>query len=166
MIAIILLALASCRNEKTGDQKGDASNEMIEDRSNVELNEDEKEKVLRTLIEEPEKEMIEEKTPVKLQNLKNIDTEKIKREAVAAKEQRENIVSEQVEKSVNKGKSCDQILEEYEKIILKFVESKDDAVLDPLTKWSNDPFFNACKKNKAFKKKIDALDEKMSEIDF
>ena len=164
LFLLLSLAMVACKSDSQSDTSGSDSDGMIEDNSEIELKEEEKEELVKALVEEVEEEPVVEE--VELTNLKDFDAEGAKQKAQEAKEARKEIVSEQIEKSVNKGKDCAQIAKEYEAVVNKFIETQDDSALDPLMEWANDPVFNACKKDAEFKKKIDALDAKMAEVDF
>jgi len=69
-----------------------------------------------------------------------------------------------IDNSVNKGKTCEQILEEQEGFIKEFSKSKDRKVILKMAKAKNDPFFAQCMEAEEFAAKMDDLTTKLEEI--
>lgn len=77
---------------------------------------------------------------------------------------KEDATKKMIAKSVNKGKTCTQILKEQEDFVASFAKSKDRKVILAMAKAKNDPFFAQCLKDADFEKKIEALNTKLEEI--
>ncbi|WP_235299141.1 hypothetical protein [Portibacter marinus] len=77
-------------------------------------------------------------------------------------EQKREILKEQLKESPNLGKDCESILKEYAELVDKYVSGEDkDAVIKRLAEWANDPIYNKCKKDDAYKDRFYQLEEKM-----
>lgn len=68
---------------------------------------------------------------------------------------------ELIEKSENKGKTCEQILEEQDGIVEEFIKSKDRKLIVKMVKLQNDPFFVECNKVETFKLEMDKIRDKL-----
>ena len=69
-----------------------------------------------------------------------------------------------IDSSVNKGKSCDEILKEQEEFIEDFAKTKDRKIILKMAKAKNDPFFAECLKKEEFSTKMEGLTTKLEEI--
>ncbi len=119
---------------------------------------EEKSKVMEAVAEE----VVEEKVVAEeLTNKIEVDETEIKKAAAEAQKKREQVVNKQLASSPLKDKDCGQIFSDYEAIVKKYLSTGEESILDPLSSWANDPIFNACKKDEAFKKKFEALEEEM-----
>lgn len=68
---------------------------------------------------------------------------------------------ELIEKSANKGKTCEQILEEQNGIVEEFAKSKDRKLIVKMVKLQNDPFFVECNKVETFQVEMDKIRDKL-----
>lgn len=69
-----------------------------------------------------------------------------------------------IEKSVNKGKSCEQILKEQVGFVDDFEKTKDRKIILKMAKAKNDPFFAECIKTEKFATKMDELTTRLETI--
>ena len=84
----------------------------------------------------------------------------VKEVPISEKEDLKTATKELVDGSFNSGKSCDDILKDYEAFIKKLSEDFTQEGLKELTKWANDPLYNDCyNREKSFRSKADLLDE-------
>lgn len=100
---------------------------------------------------------VEDKVDVKL---KGKSEEQKKKEAQLKLESTKEII----DSSLNKGKSCEQILEEQTKFVDEFEKSGDKKIILEMAKKQNDPFFKECLSQETFQAEIDKLDTRLGEI--
>ena len=98
-----------------------------------------------------------------VENMVDIELEEVIVDEAKKAQEKKEILEAQLDKSPNKGKTCDDMLKEYEDLVNKYLSGGGVAALKELSSWSNDPLFNTCKKNPAFKDKFAAIEEKMEE---
>lgn len=75
---------------------------------------------------------------------------------------RDSLLKEVVkEKSKHRNKSCEEILEDYRKLVDQVYQNPSDAnIYRKVLSFSNDPFFAKCKReNESFKKKVHDLEK-------
>lgn len=150
LFAVSIFALISCNSDKSSSVE-----EMTEE--NVEeMAEDLLAQEMAALEEEAssDEEAVTNEVEVALDEV-DVDEE-------AALEQKKEIKKEQLKASPNLGKDCESLLKEYEVMVDKYLKGEDkDGVLKQMAIWANDPIFNRCKKDDAFKDKFFELEEKM-----
>lgn len=66
----------------------------------------------------------------------------------AAIEEAEKLAEENIAKSENKGKSCNEIIKEFEVLISKIINDKSNQeLMTQLAKWNTDVLHNKCRKD-------------------
>lgn len=98
-----------------------------------------------------------------VENTVEVELEEVFVDEEKKAQEKKEILEAQLDKSPNKGKTCDDMLKEYEDLVNKYLNGGGVAALKELSSWSNDPLFNTCKKNPAYKDKFAAIEEKMEE---
>lgn len=117
----------------------------------------------KKMIVESKKEEVDEVAKVEDKvdvELKGKTEDQKKKEAQLKLESTKEII----DASLNKGKSCEQILAEQSKFVADFEASGDKKIILEMAKKQNDPFFKECLSQESFQAEIDKLDEKLGEI--
>jgi hypothetical protein len=91
----------------------------------------------------------------------NYDQPKIEEKVpITEKKDLKSTTKELVATSFNAGKSCAEILTDYEAFLKEISQDLTEEGIKELTKWTNDPLFNDCyNREKSFREKADLLDE-------
>ena len=142
------LILSSCTNDKTTNHEGNDEALETEDILDVLTNPTGQDST-STLNEN-------------VQNSSDLSEEE-KMKAKQHEEERKKIIADQMKESPNKGKDCDAVLKDYEKLVNNILKDGFSKHLEEMNKWNNDPLYNACKKLEQYKAKFEALNEKMNE---
>jgi predicted DNA-binding protein YlxM (UPF0122 family) len=80
------------------------------------------------------------------------------------KAQRDSILRQSVAKSINKEKTCEDMLVDYEEAVKAFVKNPDDkGTFTKLLEFRKDTPFNLCKQNATFLKKVNEIELLMEE---
>lgn len=66
---------------------------------------------------------------------------------------------------VIKKSSCEILYDTYKESVEKYVASKEMSDLDVILNFSNNETFENCRKDKAYRKKFDVLDERMESVE-
>lgn len=141
--------------EITGDEEVDLNVEMDKAIEEEEL-------AKKLLVESKKKEVneiakVEDKNETKLVGKTE---DQIKQEEQLKKEATKKLI----DKSVNKGKSCEEILVEQEGLVDEFEKTSDRKLILKIAKQKNDPFFAECMKAEAFAKKVEELTVRLEEL--
>ena len=161
--------------------KSDGSSSSIEnsepiDLENMEIDENEEvqievsmdeaikeEDLAKKLILESKKTVVDENAKVEDKNETKLvgksEAQKKEEEALKRKATQKLINS-----SVNKGKTCEQILEEQESLVVEFEKSKDRQIILKIAKQKNDPFFVECSEAPEFATKIEEFTLRLEKI--
>ena len=150
----IVLGLFACKSDSSVDPEDiseEAVEEMVDDMIEEQMAE----------IEVPE-DADEETKASTVANEVEFEMEEVKIDVEKKKAQKREILKEQYKDSPNLGKDCDSIMKDYEALVGKYLKQEDvEGVLKQLAIWANDPIFNKCKKDPAYKDKFFELEEKM-----
>ena len=159
LFAIFLLTFLACKNDPGyGSADSDITDSLGTSISLEEAPDED------AIIEEMTK--LDEELPVN-ENAKVEDITDVKLEEKSEAEKREEeelkrkIAEEKVKNSENKGQSCKEILQKYEKIANDFLSSNDIKVLVKMNEQANDVFFAKCREDASFQKSIDAINAKV-----
>ena len=148
-IFLIIFVLCACKTDPTDDGEAPSVEELVE-----ELMTPEQDSNSILVVVQPA-----EITGLELK-LKKVEVDP--KEQKRKEEKKKEILTDLIKDSPNIKKTCSEVLEEYEKIVKEYLAAKDkDAVLDKLIKWSNDPIYNNCKKQSAYKARFDQLEDEM-----
>lgn len=98
-----------------------------------------------------------------VENIVDVKLEEVIVDEEKKAEEQKKILEEQLKKSPNKGKNCEDILKEYEDLVNKFLKGGGVKVLNELSLWTNDPLYNTCKKDPKYRDKFIAIENKMEE---
>ena len=150
----MVLSLFACKSDNSADTE-DISDETVE-------------AMVDDIIEEQMAEIelaenADEQTKAStVANEVEFELEEVKIDVEKKKAQKKEILSEQYKDSPNRGKDCDRIMKDYEALVNKYLKQEDvEGVLKELGTWANDPIYNRCKKDPAYKDKFYELEEKM-----
>lgn len=176
-ICLLLVSVISCKADKQIPSESDTM-ESVENTTSDEVKNTESidseaapkmdvkidEKALESkMLKAAEKTEVAEVAKVEVKTVTKLigksDAEK-KKEA----EMKEEATKKSIEKSQNKGMSCDQILKDQTKMVNDYMSSKSIDILRKLMAKQNDPFFQECMKSDEFSSAIEALETKMEEM--
>ncbi len=178
LICFLAIIAFGCKSDNTSSNTSTDSSSIDMDKieANVDVNSTEEIEVVKDMDEvidqnalatkmivESKKEVIDEVAKVEDKvdiKLKGKSEEQKKKEAELKLESTKEII----DKSLNKGKSCEQILEEQRKMVADFASSGDKKIILEMSKKQNDPFFQECLGQESFQAEIDALADKLNEI--
>lgn len=149
----------SCKNNSESSETADGEISMT--KSVVETEED-----IDNMVEEEMKKMeVVEKVDTTVKNKVLTKLDDISEEKKAEMKQvKQEALKKNLESSPNKGKSCDDILVEYDKLVDNFLASPtDQSVVLKMVNIKNDPIFSGCKDNKAFLTRLNEIEAKMDE---
>ena len=151
----LFISISACKQDSPQGEALDPEGVIISDASA----EEQAEAILENMEEKDEAlddiAQVENEVEVELEEVV-VDEEKKAAE-------KKKILEEQLDNSPNKGKNCDDMLKEYEALVDKYLGGGGVSVLKELSEWTNDPLFNTCKNNPAYKDKFAAIEEKMNE---
>ncbi len=120
-------------------------------------------KLAQKLIVNSKKETVSEEAKVEDRNetkLTGKSEDQKKKEAQMKIESTKEII----DNSLNKGKTCEEILAEQKKLVDNFEGSGDKKIILEMAKKQNDPFFKECLSQESFQQEIDNLATRLEEI--
>ncbi len=88
-----------------------------------------------------------------------VEAPKMKEESL---KKRDSIKVVQATSSPFKGKDCSEILSIYEAKVNEHLKSGNKKILEEIADWSNDIYFNGCKKMPDLKKKFNDIEKKLN----
>lgn len=169
-----ILIFTGCKSDKTSDSSDLPKEEINMDDIDIDENEDielevdmdkaiEEEALAKKMLVESKKKEVDEIAKVEDRNetkLEGKSQEQIEKEEKLKKE----ATKELIEGSVNRGKTCEQILKEQTKMVDDYATSKDIQIILQMEKSQNDAFFIECRKAPGFQDKIDELTDRIEKI--
>jgi len=120
-------------------------------------------KLAQKLIVESTKEEIAEEAKVEDRNETKL-VGKSEDQKLKEKQMKLESTKKIIDESLNKGKTCEQILAEQKKLVDDFASKGDKKVILEMAKKQNDPFFKECLSQESFQQEIDNLAMKLEEI--
>ena len=121
-----------------------------------------------TVAEEEAPEAIIENIMAEEDIMANIDSTAISAEdketLAAVQEERKEAMKENIEKSVLKEKSCEEIFEEYKTVAEEYLATQDAKVLLKLEAWTNDVIYMSCRKKEPYATQFTALRAKVDAV--
>lgn len=154
LLFIPALAFFSCASGGSDEAK-DVSEQTVDELAEQLVNE--------TPVENIETgEEAEQSNEPTIESEVEVELEEVVRDEKAEMEQKMEIKKEQLKSSPNLGKSCDDILKDYEDLVDKFLKDPtNETILKQFADWANDPLFNKCKSDPAYADKFIAAEDKM-----
>jgi len=159
LLTLIFVFLIGCNSDSS-------SNKTLDAGANVE----ETQEVLNNILPSYEEDSKDSKTSNEnsSKEVKQTIDNKTKYEVKPAEKSKESIrlANEKVAKSENSGKSCDELVSQFDKLVNTLTTNPSEAVVAEFSKFIADPFHLNCKKmNEKYKEEIAKIEERLEDED-
>lgn len=159
ILFLLFISFISCGSESTTNKGNDAV-------ANVE----EVEEVLENILPSYEDEAVEgdSKVVAEAKEVKQTVDNKTKYQVKPAEKSEEStrLAKEKVAKSKNSGKTCDQLITEFDALVNNLVSNPSESVVADFSKFIADPFHLNCKKiDEKYKIEIAKIEERLEDDD-